>query len=355
MLRGLGRKVASSCLPRASQVYWSLIKPARGAYSGREAARAEARAQADDAEAVRLAVIADAADAYLQVRAYQARLAVAARQEGVQSDLVDLLRRRAGQGVAPERELRLTQAALEGVHAAIPPLKTGLTLQLNRLDVLMGVQPGTWSRTLAADAPLPAAPALKPGDGPADLLRRRPDIRAAEQRLIAGNARIGQALAEYYPKVSLSGLLGVESLDSNRLLTSQALQATGGGALRWRLFDFGRVDAEVARARADQAGALAAWRAVALRAAAEVENSLTDMTQQQARAAALDRQIADLGVARRQAQLAYEGGAISLMEVREADRDLLAADDQRVQARAGAARAAVASFRALGGGWAPAG
>jgi len=322
-----------------------------GLKRGRDAARADARAQAAGADGVRLAVIADAVDAYLQVRAYQARLDVAARQEKVQTDLVDLLRRRAAEGVAPERDLRLTQAALEGVRASIPPLNAGLSVELNRLDVLTGAQPGTWRAELARSAPLPAPPALKPGAGPADLLRRRPDIIAAEQRMIAANARIGQALAEYYPKVSLSGLLGVQSLDSNRLFLGEAVQAAGGGALRWRLFDFARVDAEVAQARAEDAEALAAWRATALRATEEVEDAFADLVQQEARAAALDRQIAQLSIARGQSEDAYESGAVNLLEVREADRDLLNAADQLAQARVGAARAAVASYRALGGGW----
>ncbi len=324
-----------------------------GLRRGRAAARADAGVEAARAEAVRLAVVADTADAYIQVRAFQARLGVVARQEATQGDLVELLRKQAGQGVAPERELRQTQAALEGVRASIPPLKTGLEIQLNRLDVLMGARPGTWREQLTKVAPIPSPPGLALGDGPADLLRRRPDILAAEQRLVATNARIGQAMAEYYPKVTVSGLLGMESLDASRLFTPDAIQAVGSGALKWRLFDFGRVDAEVAGARAADAEALATWRAVALRATEEVEDSVTDLVQQQGRAVALDRQIAQLTVARRQAEQAYEGGVISLVEVREADRDLLAATDQLAQTRAGAALAAVASFRALGGGWTP--
>ncbi len=318
-----------------------------------DAAVADADAARDEAVAVRLAVIADAADAYIQVRAYQARLAVAVRQEAIQDDLAALVRRQAAQGVAPDRELRQTEAALDGVRATIPPLKAGLEAQLNRLDVLMGAAPGTWREELSRRADTPSPPALRVGDGPAALLRRRPDILAAEQRLRAADAHIGQALAEYYPQVSLSGLLGVESLDATALFTPAAVKAVGGGALKWRLFDFGRIDAEVAQARAVDAGALAAWRATALRASEEVEDAITDLVQQEARAAALDLQIAELTIARRQAEQAYAGGVISLVEVRDADRDLLAAADQLAQARAGAARAAVASFRALGGGWTP--
>jgi outer membrane protein TolC len=217
----------------------------------------------------------------------------------------------------------------------------------------MGARPGTWRAELAAPGGQPAPPVFSLAAGPADLLRRRPDVIAAEQRLIAANARIGEAIADYYPRLSATGTLGVESLDAARLFTPAALQAVGGGSLRWRLFDFGRVDAEVAQARAADAEALAAWRATLLRASEEVEDSVTTLVQQQARAAALQRQIDELAVARRQADDAYEGGVISLLEVRDADRDLLLAADQLAVAREDAARAAVAAFRAMGGGWTP--
>jgi NodT family efflux transporter outer membrane factor (OMF) lipoprotein len=317
----------------------------------RQAARADAKAAAGRAEAVKISVEADAADAYLQVRAYQARLAVARRQETVRDDLVALLRQRNGQGVSPERELHEAQAELEGVRAAIPPLNAGLETQLNRLDVLMGAQPGTYRTELLVDAALPVPPVLASSAAPSDLLRRRPDIIAAEQKLIAANARIGSAISDYYPKISLQALIGVDSLQSGEVFSGDAMQHQVAAGLRWRLFDFGRIDAEVAAAKGKDAEALAAYRSSVLHAAEEVENAFSDLTQEEARAAALDRRIDQLIVARRQAQAAYEGGVISLVEVRDADRDILDASDQLAQARAGADRAAVASFRALGGGW----
>ena len=324
-----------------------------GLRRGREAARADARQSEAEAQAVRTSVMAEAADAYLQVRAFQARLDVARRQEGVESDLVALLNQRTAQGVSPDRELREARAELEGVRASLPPLQAGLERELNRLDVLMGAQPGTWRAELVGPADLPTAPSLAAGDGPADLLRRRPDVIAAEAHLVAANARIGVAISDYYPKVSISGLLGLESINAGQVFTGDALQHQVTAGLRWRLFDFGRVDAEVARARGAEAEALAAYRATVLRATEEVEDAFTDLTQDQVRAAALQRQIAELTTARGQAQQAYQGGVASLVEVRDADRDLLAASDQLVQARAGADRAAVEAFRALGGGWTP--
>lgn len=319
----------------------------------REAARAEAKASAAQAQAVRISVTAEAADAYLSARAFQARLAVARRQAQVEADLVALLERRVGQGVSPDRELREARAELAGVQASIPPLQSGLEAQLNRLDVLMGAQPGTYRAELAADSPLPAPPAIAAGDGPADLLRRRPDVIAAEQRLVAANARIGAAISDYYPKVSISGLLGFESVDAGQLFTGEAVQHQIGAGLRWRLFDFGRIDAEVAGARGREAEALAGYRKTVLTAAEEVEDAFTDLAQAEQRAAALQRQIDELSIARGQAEQAYEGGVTSLVEVRDADRQLLEASDQLVQAKAAADRAAVSAFRALGGGWRP--
>jgi NodT family efflux transporter outer membrane factor (OMF) lipoprotein len=319
-----------------------------GLRRAREAAHADARASEALADAVRLSVSADAADAYLQARAFQARIAVALRQEAIEQDLVDLLARRGAQGVASDRELRLTRAELESVRASVPPLAASLDAQFNRLDVLMGAQPGTYRAELAMSAPIPAPPAIDAG-APTDLLRRRPDVQAAEQKLVAANARIGAAIADYYPKLSITGLVGVESVSAGDLFAGDALQHQVSAGLRWRLFDFGRVDAEVAQARGRDAEALAAYRASVFTACEDVEDALSNLVQQQARAAALDRQIAELMIARAQAEQAYEGGVISLIEVRDADRDLLVASDQLV--KAAAARAAVASFRALGGGW----
>jgi NodT family efflux transporter outer membrane factor (OMF) lipoprotein len=318
---------------------------------GREAATAAAWASVADLRAVQLAIAADTADAYLQIRAYQARLSVARQQGSVQEDLVGLLERRASQGVASDRELRQAQAERERVRASIPPLVAALEAQFNRLDVLMGAQPGTWRGELATAADIPSAPSVSAAEGPPSLLRRRPDVAAAEQRLIAANAQIGQAISEYYPKLSISGLLGLDSIDASSLFAARAAQRQIGAGLRWRLFDFGRVDAEVGEARGGYAEALAAWRETVLTAAGEVETALSDMVQRQERAAALAREIKDLRVARGQAEQAYEAGAISLIEVRDADRDLLAAADDLAQTRADAARDAVAAYRALGGGW----
>ena len=183
-----------------------------GLRRGREAARDDLAAAQASGGAVAIAVAAETADAYLTLRAFQARLAIARDQERNQALLDNLVRQRVDQGVAADRERNRTTAQLEGVRATMAPLRAGIEAQLNRIDVLVGDQPGT-NRAMLVDArPVPAAPLPAGSAAPADLLRRRPDIVAAERRLAASNARIGVAIADYYPHLSLSGLLGVASL-----------------------------------------------------------------------------------------------------------------------------------------------
>lgn len=267
--------------------------------------------------------------------------------------LVDLVRQRREAGVASDRELAQAEALLSGARATIPLLDTVLESQLNRLDVLMGAQPGTYAAELKVVADIPAVPNIPNASAPMDLLRRRPDIIAAEREVAASNARIGQALAEYYPKLSLSGIVGSEALAPAHLFEQQGFQPIGVAGLRWRLFDFGRVDAEVKQARGANAEALVHYRSSVLHAAEDVEDAFTLLVQSENRRTELLREIAQLQRVRDRSQESYEAGVIGLTDVLDADRQLLAAKDDLAVSRESAARAAVGSFRALGGGWQP--
>ena len=322
-----------------------------GLRRGVEAAGAEADAAEADNLGVRISVVAEAADAYFQIRGDQARLKLAQDQVATDAHLLDLVRLRQSRGAATDRETAQAQALLSQARATVPPLRTALEAQKNRLDVLMGVQPGTGALDLSAEAPIPAVPGVAPGKDATDLLRRRPDVIAAERHLAASNARIGEAISDYYPKISLSGLLGFESLNAGHLFTGGAFQPQATAGLRWRLFDFGKVDAEVAQSRGANAEALAQYRKSVLHAAEDVENSFTALVQLEAQNQELDQEIAALAKARDTSQDAYQGGAIGLTDVLDADRQLLLAQDDQARTRADTARAAVSSYRALGGGW----
>jgi NodT family efflux transporter outer membrane factor (OMF) lipoprotein len=326
-----------------------------GLRRGREAARDEYLASEADAGAIAVSVAAETADAYLTLRSFQSRLAIAENQEQTERGLVDVVQQRFNEGLAPERELDRAQAELESIRASTAPLRAAIAAQLNRLDILVGEQPGANRRLLLAPRPIPAAPRPAGSAAPGDLLRRRPDIVAAEGRLAAGNARIGVAVADYYPHVSLAALVGSASTMTSNLFTAGAFQATGGASIRWRLFDFGRVDAEVAQAKGREAEALAAWRGTALRAAEDVETALVRLVEARAERASLVRQIAQLKKARDETRRAYAGGVAALIDVFDADRQELAASDRLATVRGDESRAAVAAYRALGGGWQPEG
>ena len=213
---------------------------------------------------------------------------------------------------------------------------------------------GTYRAELAHASAIPAAPQIVSTGSPGDLLRRRPDLIVAERRLAASNARIGVAIAEYYPKLSFSGLIGsATSVSSGKLFTSGASQAAGVLGLRWRLFDFGRINAQIDLAKGQEAEALAGYRLAVLHATEDVENAFSALVKREDQASILAQGVDSLGRARGASFAAYQKGVVSLIDVLQADENLLRASDARAQAQTESARAAVAAFKALGGGWQP--
>lgn len=317
------------------------------------AAEGEAQAAEADHSGTRVSIAADAADAYLQIRGYQARLLIAQKHIETDEQLLALVNRRYAAGVAQGLEVAQADALLKAARATVPPLRIAIERQLNRLDVLMGVQPGTYASELQVVADIPRIPAVPADAQPLDVLRRRPDVIAAERRLAASNERIGAAISEYYPKLSLSGALGFDSVNGHQF-SSSAFQAAGGLGLRWRLFDFGKVDADIKRAKGANAEALAVYRQSVLRAAEDVENAFMGLSQTQLNVTQLQDEVQSLEKARALSASAYRAGSITLTDVLDADRQLLGAKDLLETQRSDAARAAVGVYRALGGGWDPA-
>ena len=326
-----------------------------GLRRGREAALADYQASQAGAMATRLAVAAQTADIYITIRGLQSRLDIAKRQVRTQQDLLEKVQLLYRKGLAAEYQVRQTEGALAQVQATVPGLQTGLDAAMNALDVILGVPPGTHRTELETAAPIPATPRITDMGSPSDLLQRRPDLIAAERRLVATNARIGEAIAEYYPKFSLSGLLGsATTISSSNLFTSGASQAAGVLGLRWRLFDFGRINAQIDLAKGRDAEALATYRQAVLRATEDVENAFSALINRNKQTITLTQGEASLARARASSFAAYQRGTASLIDVLHADESLLQASDAKAQAQTESARAAVAAFRALGGGWQPA-
>jgi NodT family efflux transporter outer membrane factor (OMF) lipoprotein len=322
-----------------------------GSRRGRESARADYEASVAGVAAARLSVAAQVADTYIVIRGLQARIAVADEQIVTQHRLVAIVQLQYEKGVAAELQLRQAEGVLSQVASTVPVLQTGLDAAMNALDVLIGKQPGTYRALLGVASPIPAAPAITDMGTPADLLRRRPDLIIAERKLASSNARIGVAISEYYPKFSLSGLLGTATTAAGGLFSGAANQSQGVFGLSWRLFDFGRVDAEIASARGQNAEALAAYRLAVLRASEDVEDAFSALLKREEQDRILASGETSLARAQQSSLAAYKGGVVSLIEVLDADTRLLTTRDARAQAQTEVARAAVSSFRALGGGW----
>lgn len=319
---------------------------------GREAALAEYQASEAGATATRLAVAAQTADVYISIRGLQTRLDVARRQVQKQQELLKTIQLLYSKGLAAELQVNQAEGALAQVQSSVPVLETGLDAAMNALDVMLGSSPGTHRAELAEVGAIPVAPRIGTTGSPGELLRRRPDLIVAERRLAASNARIGVAIAEYYPKLSLSGLIGsATTVSVGNLFTSGASQASGVLGLRWRLFDFGRINAQINQAKGQEAEMLAAYRLAVLHATEDVENAFSALVKREEQATVLARGVDSLSRARSASFAAYQKGVVSLIEVLQADESLLRVSDAEAQAKTEAARAAVASFKALGGGW----
>jgi len=320
----------------------------------REAALADYQATQAGAVATRLTVAAQTADIYILIRGLQTRLDIANQQVGQQQDLLDLVTLMYRKGVAPDYQVQQAQGALAQTQADVSLLKTQLDAAMNALDVMLGTPPGTHRKELEVISPIPATPSIATMGTPADLLQRRPDLIAAERHLAASNARIGSAISEYYPKLSLSALLGsATALSSGSLFSTGADQSASVVGLRWRLFDFGRINAQIDDAKGQQAQALAAYRLAALHATEDVEDAFSALINREAQASSLSNGESSLAKARDAQVVAYQRGAASRIDVLHADQAVLQISDAKAQAQTESARAAVAAFKALGGGWNP--
>jgi multidrug efflux system outer membrane protein len=315
------------------------------------AATADAAAAELNLAQARVSLAAEVARNYLQLRSLQARLDITRRNLRSQEETAALTGWRAQAGLVSTLVVAQTAAALEQTRAQLPALELSLATALNRLSVLTGRAPGALQDDLAAAAPLPSLPPSLVIGIPADTLRQRPDVQAAERKLAAETARSGVAVANRYPSFRLSGSIGLEALTLGGLGDSAALNRSLLAGISSPLLDGGRLrqQAEIQSAVQDQA--LAAYRATVLTALEDVENALANLAAQQQRLAALTVgataavQAADL------ARLRYQAGITDYPTVLETERSRLSLEDSRQSTEADRALALVQLYKALGGGW----
>lgn len=317
-----------------------------------EAARADVDASAEDKQAILVSIVAEVATNYIQLRAAQQRQLVSDNAITTQGETVDLTRSRLEAGLAAELEVAQAQALLATRRSQKTPLFTAERSAMHRLGVLLGQSPSALAAELAPKVDIPKASGNIAVGIPSDLLRRRPDIRRAERRIAAASARIGVATADLFPRFSLTGDFGFQSDEADDLFDASSRTWGFGPAVRWNIFDAGRIRRLIDAASEREKQAVIAYEQTILTSLEDVENALVRLSNEQARNQAL---IDAVNANKRAVALAderYRSGVGDFLNVLESQRQLFDAQDQVVLSEAEVTTAVVSLYRALGGGWA---
>ncbi|MBI1291478.1 efflux transporter outer membrane subunit [bacterium] len=319
-------------------------RAAEAAGYGMDAAEEELRAAL-------LTLIGDVASNYAEARGYQARLALARRTAASQRETVQLTRTRLEAGAASAVDVANASGQASNTEATIPTLETNYAQAVHRLSVLTGRPPGALAERLGKAEPIPTARLPIPIGIPADILLSRPDVRVAERRYAQYTARVGQAEAERYPAVSLTGNIATTGLKLGDLGKGSTIGWSFGPTLTVPIFNAGQLQAaaDVARAQRDQY--FAAWRASVLTALEDVENAIVALAQERVRNGRLATSARHYRDGAALARTLYQSGSTSFLELLEAERSLYSAEDALIQSRVAIATDYISLNKALGGGW----
>jgi outer membrane protein, multidrug efflux system len=317
-----------------------------------EARNADLRASEAELHDAQITVIAEVARTYFELRGEQAQLAVAQKNVENQRETLNLTNARLNAGRGTELDTSQAQAQLSRTLGTIAPLEAAVSRSIHRLSVLTGREPTALTSTLTTARELPPLPNVVAVGNPADLLRRRPDIRASERTLAADTARIGIAVADLFPHVTFTGSVGYAAAGNPGNLgdsgTGTRLIAPG---ISWAAFDIGRVRQQIAGARAHADGSLARYEQTVLRALEETEDALVTHARSRERLEHVAQSAAASSTAARLARARYDGGISDFLTVLDTERTQLEVEDALAQSRTDTATSLIAVYKALGGGW----
>jgi multidrug efflux system outer membrane protein len=313
-----------------------------------EAARADLLAQEENRRAVILSLVSAVANAYVSLRQLDRQLEIARNTLATRAEGLHLFELKLKGGVVSELEVAQVRTEYEQAAAAIPPLERRIAVTENALSILLGSNPGSIPRGRSIDAlVLPPVP-----EGvPSTLLTRRPDVRAAEQNLIAANARIGVARAQYFPIISLTGLFGYASESLSDLLQSSANVWSIGGSAVGPIFTGGRISAEVRASEAVQRQTLVGYLQTVQGAFRDVDDALVGVQKSREQLVVEGRRVAALTDYARLARRRYDAGYTSYIDVLDAQRSLFDAELQYVGIQGDVYGSLVNTYQAMGGGW----
>lgn len=320
---------------------------------GVEAADAFFEASVEDYRDVLVILLADVAAGYVDVRTLQARIEYARSNAAGQASTVQLTQDRFDAGLTSARDVAQAEANLATTEAAIPSLQVSLEVTLNRLSVLLGQAPGSVDALLAPVAPIPDPDEATTLVLPAELLRRRPDVRAAERRLAGQTALIGVAEGDLYPVFSLDGMLALQSTSTGSLLDNDSTTWSLIPGVQWNIFSGGRIQSQIRAEEALTEQALLAYEQTVLRALEEVENSLVAYEQEKLRRDQLQRAADASERALELVRTQYRSGLTDFQSYLDSERVLFSQQDSLAVSEGQVVQNLIALNRALGGGWVP--
>lgn len=319
---------------------------------GIEAADAELLASVASYDDVLLTLVAEVSANYIQLRTLEQRLDVARNNVAVQERSFRIADDKYQAGEVTALDSAQAKALLEDTRALLPALEIGIRQTENTLAILLGMPPRNLDDLLAARrALIPHPPAAVALGVPADLLRRRPDVRVAERTLAAQSARIGVAKADYLPRFALVGTVSVAAEDFPDLFEGRSFENFGGPSIRWAILNYGRITNNVRVQDARFQGLIADYERTVLRAQAEVENALAAYLGEQRRLVALQASVDAASRAVDLADIQYREGAYDYTRVLNTQQFLVVEQDRLVATKGAVAVALTALYKALGGGW----
>lgn len=316
-----------------------------------EAASAEVGAAEYSRRDVLVSVLAEVARNYIGARGYQQRLAITRQNLQVEQDILDLTSNRFQNGLSSDLDVQQATALLTATEAQVPALETGLDQSIHHLAVLLGQPPGALADNMTSARPIPMTPPVVPVGLPSDLLERRPDIEQSERELAAATARIGEAKSDLFPKFSLTGMAGLESVSADHWFDYASRYWSAGPTVQWELFEAGRIRANVRIQDARQEQALDAYQQTVLTALEDAENALTAYAREQVRHESLAQSVQASQQALDISTQLYQSGLADFLHVLDSERSLYTAQDALVQSDQTVALNLVQLYKALGGGW----
>jgi len=300
-----------------------------------------------------VSLAAEVATAYVNLRSAEVQLAVVQHSLGTRVETVELTQWREQAGTGNALDTQQAISTLEQARASIPALQLTIVQTRNQLALLSGCPPGALDSLLAAPRPVPAVPAELAIGIPAETLRQRPDVRAAERGVEAAFARTKAAQRQRLPALNLSGSVGVEALKAGKLFSPESTVASVLGGLTAPIFDAGRIRATITIQSEQGKQALNAYQSTVLTALSEVENTLSAVQRNAERLGILNRAAAAAREAATLAGLQYQAGQIDLLVSLVAQRTLLDLEQQEVTTAADRIIAYIQLYKAFGGGWTP--